>query len=300
MRAVRSIQCQTLQNYEHLIVDDGNDPGTAEMIRDLQDPRIRYLAHPVQQGGAAALNTGIRNARGRFISILDDDDEFFSQLLEKTRDILEHSSDDVGFIWTGILRVRDMENGEELIREESWNPVLRNSEARLMVATAIGNSFGVTIKKKCFEAVGFYDETLPIGFDTDMFIRLTDRFEFRIIPEILVKIHQHGEKQLTNPVHNFRRKDCYHQIIKKNRRFLEKHWASYYVHTIALVQLCYDCKKAVEGLKALLLLIMNKPYRLIVYADLFMFEWQRKDLRSVYPNHQLTKYLIHQTGFRYE
>lgn len=300
IRAVRSAQCQTFKDYEHLIVDDGNDPAVAEMIRKLDDPKIRYFAHPLPMGGAAALNTGIRNARGEFISILDDDDEFFPEILEKTHNFFEQSAGDVGFIWTGILRVRDTETGEEVVRKEAWSHPYRDYEARLMVATSIGNGFGVTIRKRCFENTGYYDETLPVGFDTDMFMRLTKDYAFGTIPSILVKIHYHGGAHLTNPMHIAVRKDCYHQIIKKNRRFLEKHWITYYIHTIALVQFCYSCHKRGEGRKALLTLLLKKPQRLIVYADIVMYLWAGKDLRSHFPDHKITKYLIHQTGFRYD
>src|SRR5690606_27477811 len=77
LRALHSVQRQTYQQLEILVVDDGSQDDTASVVRRLPDRRIRYLRHERNTGlPAAARNTGIRAADGACIAFLDDDDEW--------------------------------------------------------------------------------------------------------------------------------------------------------------------------------------------------------------------------------
>src|SRR5512133_802692 len=73
--AVRSVQRQSLSDWECLVVDDGSTDETRAVVEGLAaaDPRVRYL-HQRNQGLSAARNTGIREARGELLQFLDSDD----------------------------------------------------------------------------------------------------------------------------------------------------------------------------------------------------------------------------------
>jgi len=81
-RAIRSVQKQTLTDYEHIIVDDCSQDGTDEFVRQLGDKRIRYIRFDRWQGANTARNQGIQVARSERLSFLDSDDEFFPRRLE--------------------------------------------------------------------------------------------------------------------------------------------------------------------------------------------------------------------------
>jgi len=74
-RAVASVSGQDFDDLEILIIDDGSADNTAEVVAGLSaaEPRICYIVHPHNKGEAAARNTGLRAARGRFIAFLDSD-----------------------------------------------------------------------------------------------------------------------------------------------------------------------------------------------------------------------------------
>jgi glycosyltransferase involved in cell wall biosynthesis len=81
-RAIRSVLRQTFQNFEIVVVIDGPDTNTRPSILEGLDPRIRVLGLPVNVGLAEARNEGIRAACGRWVALLDDDDEWLAEKLE--------------------------------------------------------------------------------------------------------------------------------------------------------------------------------------------------------------------------
>ena len=82
--AVHSVTSQSVTDLEVIIVDDGSDDGTHDIIAVLasQDDRIIHLQHPTRQGVSAARNKAISVARGEWVAILDADDRFEPNRLE--------------------------------------------------------------------------------------------------------------------------------------------------------------------------------------------------------------------------
>lgn len=72
--AIDSVLAQTWDDFELLVVDDGSDDHTAEVLASYRDSRLHPLHRP-NGGLSAARNTGIEQATGRFVAFLDDDDE---------------------------------------------------------------------------------------------------------------------------------------------------------------------------------------------------------------------------------
>lgn len=83
-RAVESVRCQTYDNLDIIIVDDCSTDGTQEYLKSIatEDNRIRYFFKEKNSGACVSRNIAIENARGEFITGLDDDDYFTNQRVE--------------------------------------------------------------------------------------------------------------------------------------------------------------------------------------------------------------------------
>lgn len=90
-RACRSLLHQTFRDFEVILVDDGSRDSGADVVRGLDDPRFRLIASP-GVGPAEARNRGIREARGRFVTFLDADDEALPRWLERFARLAEGSA----------------------------------------------------------------------------------------------------------------------------------------------------------------------------------------------------------------
>jgi glycosyltransferase involved in cell wall biosynthesis len=81
-RAIASALQQTMQKLEIIVVLDGQDSVTAKVVEEFADARIRLISVDHMVGGSQARNIGARVAKGRYIALLDDDDEWMPRKLE--------------------------------------------------------------------------------------------------------------------------------------------------------------------------------------------------------------------------
>ncbi len=84
-RALASVQAQTCRDWEAIVVDDGSSDGTSAIVAALarDDPRIRLLRHERNVGPSGARNTALDAARGDWVAVLDADDSWRADRLER-------------------------------------------------------------------------------------------------------------------------------------------------------------------------------------------------------------------------
>ena len=194
-RAVGSVLAQTFEDWELIIVDDGSDDDTSDVIAGFGDARIRYIRHERNLGASAARNTALAAARGEYIAPLDDDDELLPGALMELASALDDSPPEVGIVY-GLRDFVDQVTGE--VRASSGPGWVVNGDV-WEVALSLRHPFGSTpvmMRADSVRAVGGYDVSVEFGEDTDLTVRLCAQGnQVRCVPKALVYVYErHGER----------------------------------------------------------------------------------------------------------
>ncbi len=224
VRAIRSVLQQSLRDHEVIVVDDCSPDRTKQAVAKLHDPRVRYYRRPQNGGAGAALNSGFELARGRLIAILGDDDEYLPGFLQATLEADRSAPAAVGLFWTGTEVVRDDPEGSSVVSRGFWSPSFRDRDhayRSFIARRCIGTNCGVTLRRSVLEKVGSFDERMRKAEDTDFLIRVVREFDFRVIPEPLVRVHLHAGPRLTT--YDSAMAEAYELIAEKNRETLDRH-----------------------------------------------------------------------------
>ena len=184
-RAVDSVLAQTYEDYELIIVDDCSTDDTPEVTRTFVDPRIRIVRHPENRGGAAALNTGIRMARGECVAFLDDDDEWLQTKLARQLESLD-ADPRVGLVYTWFDRI----DGASGARRDGGRGVISGDISQDVVGWDLpAGTPTYFVRTEAAREIGGFDETLAICFDWDFMTRVSMRWHVASVPEVLVLAH---------------------------------------------------------------------------------------------------------------
>jgi glycosyltransferase involved in cell wall biosynthesis len=107
-RALMSVLAQTIEDLEAVVVIDGPDPATIAMLEGIDDPRVNVVALPHSVGGSNARNIGAQMASGRWIALLDDDDEWVPEKTAVQLELAEQAGDRC-FVVSEFIRRSDVE-----------------------------------------------------------------------------------------------------------------------------------------------------------------------------------------------
>lgn len=187
-RAVESCLAQTYGDIEIIVVDDGSTDDTEKTIKAFKSPKIVYLRHPENQGVAAARNTGIRNAKGRYVAFLDSDDEFVPEKLAAQKECFESLDPRPALIYTDIVLEERGKTRLE-ISEDEPSGYLKASEKHFPTNNAITGPPTWMVDRICLESVGGFDENLKIYEDRDFFIRVAAKYPVYFLNKALSIVH---------------------------------------------------------------------------------------------------------------
>jgi glycosyltransferase involved in cell wall biosynthesis len=189
-RTVNSVLQQTFKNIELIVVDD-NNPDTVErketsdIMENLlkHDERLRYICHEHNKNGSAARNTGIRAAKGKYISLLDSDDEYTLERLHICIKTLQNCSDPkVQGVYTGCEYRKNNEKYRIMTNVRSGNFIIEYLQLTFNLFTG-SNIF---ISKEAVDALNGFDESFVRHQDVEFMIRFFMKYDIIGIPNVLV------------------------------------------------------------------------------------------------------------------
>jgi len=184
--AINSVLSQTYSDFELLVVNDGSTDNLEEVIREYTT--IRLISHKTNQGRAAARNTGILAAKGKYIAFLDADDEWLPRKLEAQTKFLEHNTD-ISICLTGFQLITSYGLTKNIMVPvtTSWNRYLLKH-----IGLPDGTIPMVTLK--CLQEVGLQDTTFFWHENWEWLFRASLTHNIGAVDKILA-IKKRGQKR---------------------------------------------------------------------------------------------------------
>lgn len=178
---VESVLAQTYGDLEVIVVDDGSTDGTKDVISDyVEQGRVSYIRR--ENGGiAASRNTGLAACTGEYIGLLDHDDLWDENKIERQLEFLTENEADFVFCYTRQLRL-DGKLHEMPVEMLQY----RNIPGELMRHNIIYTS-SILFKRSILDYVGLLDESFRYCEDWDWWLRIaSSRAKLVSMPERLV------------------------------------------------------------------------------------------------------------------
>jgi len=173
VRAVASVLAQTFPDYELIVVDDGSDDGTADVLRGYGD-RVRVIRQS-NQGPGAARNRGIAAAEGKYIAFLDSDDLWYPWTLESYASAITRESPAV-LSGAAVCFGPDQE-----VPQAEHAPVHYDCVSNYLMVdqgTAVLGSGTIVVAADLLRQIGGFSGEISVAEDTDLLIRTSIREPF--------------------------------------------------------------------------------------------------------------------------
>jgi glycosyltransferase involved in cell wall biosynthesis len=185
--AIRSVQQQTITDWECVVVDDGSTDDTRLQLAALaaREPRLRWLSLPHSGLHGQVRNAGIRASTAPLVAFLDDDDLWLPPTLARQVAALEKD----GEAALAFGRMERFGAGRGLWPRERLSPRLRLT--RLLQGNVIPLST-VMARRGPLEAAGLFPEDVEATPDYELWLRLARRHTLRALPEVLCRYRVHA------------------------------------------------------------------------------------------------------------
>lgn len=168
-RSVQSVLEQSYKDIELIIVDDGSQDDTAQIVRAIRDSRVHYLPQRENLGACAARNVGIRAARGEYIAFQDSDDVWHKEKLDKQLCFLQKHDADA--VFCSFIRHEDQ---QAICLPEGLSDGERVTYEKMLEHNFISTQT-LLGKRTCFQ-MEMFNEEYPRLQDWELGLRLVRRF----------------------------------------------------------------------------------------------------------------------------
>lgn len=180
-----SLEQQSFQAFEAIVVDDGSTDDSAQVAQVFcqRDARFRLVAKP-NGGLSSARNFGIRHAQTDYIAMLDGDDLYEPKKLENHVNWLDRDAS-IGVVYSASKTIRD--DGKLTMLTLSGKPILSDPLLALLCKNFVGHGSNAVFRRSLIGQVGGFDETLRSSEDLDFWLRIaaTEKWSFYREPRTL-------------------------------------------------------------------------------------------------------------------
>jgi glycosyltransferase involved in cell wall biosynthesis len=191
--AITSVLAQTQPADELIVVDDGSKDDPAGVVA--QFPKIKLIRQR-NRGVSAARNVGIQNCTARYIIFLDADDRLLPSAIEAGLACIR-ARPDCAFVYGGY---REISEDGRAISADYLLPLEGDSRLALIRRDLIGPPVTVMFRRDCLVKVGGFDETLRWSEDSDLNLRLAQKYPIANHLEIVAEYRKHDQNKSNDHV----------------------------------------------------------------------------------------------------
>lgn len=187
--AISSVIAQTVTDWELIVIDDCSADQTREIVTKIsqQDPRVRLVVNDANMGVAKTRNRGLDMSRSPYVALLDSDDYWMPQLLEKLIARAEETKADIVYCSYELVDEQGKKVCKDFIVPETTS--FKESVVRSVITCSTVLLTGQLVKKKRFPT-NLYHEDIALWFEI-----LRDGGTARGVPEVLAAYRQRANSR---------------------------------------------------------------------------------------------------------
>lgn len=213
--AIDSVLNQSYRNIEIIVVDDNSDYHITDHLSTYSD-QITLLVNGENRGANWSRTRGIKCANGKYISFLDDDDQWKVNKVDKQIQKFKQSSPSVGLVTVGI----EQTSGNYVIP-----PQINNKDITKTLLTGdniIGSFSVIMVEQSVIDLAGPPDPSLSSSQDLEWYIRLSEECDFEVVQEPLTIYDSDGDDRISETkLSNY--DDSFGYILSKHSDIMDRY-----------------------------------------------------------------------------
>lgn len=261
-RCIESIRKQTYLNYEHIIVDGASTDNTEEVVKSYNDYRIKYVKLS-ERGPQIQMRMGADIAKGKYVTFLDDDDEYLPSKIEKQVSLFETLPEDYGIVYCW-MSYYNYDKPEKVV-------IIHKTELRGFVGDIapskplISGTPTMLIRRNVFEEFGgtFNDSIGYLMSDWELCARICQKYKVDYVSESLVKVYiNHGHARLSTDFYSEKAKKgilFYTHFLTEFKDVFQRHPEYANLHYFNLSRCCAKLKQRKKAFKYYKLMCKTRP-----------------------------------------
>ena len=191
--AIQSVLNQSFQDFELIIVDDASTDATQKLLNTFKEnPKIKIYINSVNKGVSFSRNKGIQKSMGEIITFLDSDDIWLKRKLEKQNEYFTNN-EVIKVCHTNEKWLKNNKHmNQKKIHRKQGGFFYERALERCLVSPS-----SIAIYKDVFDKISYFDETLPVCEDYDLWLKLNNSLQFGYLEEILIIKRAGHDNQLS-------------------------------------------------------------------------------------------------------
>lgn len=289
-RAIQTVLEQSFEDFEIIIVDDNgrgsyHQKETEKVVDNFADERIKYCIHENNRNGSAARNTGLREAKGKYICFLDDDDLLLKNRLRNAVSYLEINPE-YNAVFSSVACADENLNITKIVKVNKCGDCKREI---LLNDMFFGTGSNIFMTRIAIETTGYFDERFVRHQDIEYMIRFYRNFKSGVINDIDIVKSKNGINNIPEYKKMQTNEELYNQVFAKEIEDLKSEKEAFFQkqEKVLLLSKLSSSKLSVAVIKE----ISKLPFRLKVIVLVNRLKLQdSKFFKLLLRNYKKRKY----------